>query len=903
MNVHSFADLFQFQRHSPLESTSNNIINRVSRRFQNPTNSRSSENEEELKNFSPESKYQNSGTRQPKSVKSKTGPGLVDSNERFYFKQKSPDFQKRSGHLNEKRTKDFTYGGFKDQDSNENFKNYHRPGPGYNEKQLNGFREEKGVYRTFDYHDQYKNQEKDKKRSGFHYNLFAQPKHQRNYENCEDCESYYPGELEYQNSAGRSPRSVKNFPEDEVRDSNEQCLFRFKTQNIGKNSGHAIEGTRKETFTKEYKNTTDGNNYKGKNHYNPDSFYNGQQVNGLKKKQGVNNLSNDEDEFNREQKTDRNRYGNQNNLFIKPKFQQNFEENFEIESKNDPIESKVKNSVFRTSKSIKNQPDFRDSNEMFYFQPKNQEPEKRSDRIDDERKKEHYENDFKHTKNGNYEKGMHYKPEFPYNEKQGKGLNEQNGFYYSTEDDDCEKQQKNSKRINDYNGSLFLNTKEAHENLKNEKEVKYQDPSLKTSKILKNVDVQDSNEKFYFRLKSQELEKKSSTVNEKIIKNPIEGFQVPENNPENKKNHFKKDPKNLKISLPQNKTLTKTPDAVTPDMPTKGQNDKKPISERPFSKTQNIKSSSKENHFSIKFSQNSSSESLDSPKPPLESKSKKSLQINQVTLLEIHPQNRRNSAEVLSEDLDLVRLPSLHIPTNKALTNPATPKSQLSVGIQTLEKPKVHSLKSSQIARQSSKISSIKSLLTENCNRLEKMMLKKFKLLQKNLENIDRRFNLAREKLRKLKVLRKKGKKNLSIDVPSLNLEKNFSREKSFERKGHSDASLLLMKFHRNSLEPVNMTPKHLKSPDRLTCAWAEVLTVVKSGRIIEGVLKCLEMQDDLYFIRLLHHFGPCLKFLPSDLAVTVIEQLVQIIQSDFVQHIGNDWVAEEKSLRELSQD
>ena len=268
-----------------------------------------------------------------------------------------------------------------------------------------------------------------------------------------------------------------------------------------------------------------------------------------------------------------------------------------------------------------------------------------------------------------------------------------------------------------------------------------------------------------------------------------------------------------------------------------------------------------------------STPSTPSSNPIQSSTSKKTLNINQVALIDIPSKSKNASSASFSSGLEIHPQSGFHISTPKSnRVFSMTSKSRPSIAIQTAPSSTKNEKRPQNESklRRDSKQGTIISVISLHCKRLEGLMESKFSKLNKNLDYIDARIKQARKML--------EAKKNESFSSDD-------SKSKSLE---------LIRKFHRSSLNPVVMAHSS-RTVDKLTAAWADVLYIIKSGKICEGFNKCLDMEDDLYLLRLLHLFGPCFKFIPQAVCVRVMAKLVEIIESRFVEEMASEWIGQDK--------
>lgn len=317
-------------------------------------------------------------------------------------------------------------------------------------------------------------------------------------------------------------------------------------------------------------------------------------------------------------------------------------------------------------------------------------------------------------------------------------------------------------------------------------------------------------------------------------------------------------------SSPRNQSNPKPPFPLNPDLPNPSNPASTPSSSGP-------KLPSHPNNQKIlqktSFPSTPSSKAIQSPPH------KKTLNINQVALIDIPSKSKNASYSSNSSGLEIHPQSGFHILTPKSNgVYSLASASRPSIAIQTAPNSTKHEKrpKNESRLRRDSKQGTIISVISLHCKRLEDMMENKFSKLNKNLDYIDERIKQAR------KVLNIKKNESFSSDN---------SKSKSFE---------LIRKFHRTSLNPIVMAHSS-RTVDKLTAAWADVLAVIKCGKICEGFSKCLDMEDDLYFLRLLHLFGPCFKFIPHKVCVRVMGKLIDIVESRFVEQMAREWIGQGK--------
>lgn len=99
-------------------------------------------------------------------------------------------------------------------------------------------------------------------------------------------------------------------------------------------------------------------------------------------------------------------------------------------------------------------------------------------------------------------------------------------------------------------------------------------------------------------------------------------------------------------------------------------------------------------------------------------------------------------------------------------------------------------------------------------------------------------------------------------------------------------------------------------SPDQLTEKWANILGEVEKGDINKAFEMVLETRDDLYLLRLMFKFNPCLRNLPQKISLTVISKLIGTLQGRFIENLGIEWIVTglknpvfEKTVFEVSEE
>ena len=80
-------------------------------------------------------------------------------------------------------------------------------------------------------------------------------------------------------------------------------------------------------------------------------------------------------------------------------------------------------------------------------------------------------------------------------------------------------------------------------------------------------------------------------------------------------------------------------------------------------------------------------------------------------------------------------------------------------------------------------------------------------------------------------------------------------------------------------------------SIDKLTQTWSDILQIAENRNLSQAYNMTLNTNDDLYLLRLMFKTKPCFGLLNTQVTNRVVEKLIGILDSKFVENIGIEWI------------
>ena len=116
------------------------------------------------------------------------------------------------------------------------------------------------------------------------------------------------------------------------------------------------------------------------------------------------------------------------------------------------------------------------------------------------------------------------------------------------------------------------------------------------------------------------------------------------------------------------------------------------------------------------------------------------------------------------------------------------------------------------------------------------------------------------------------------------------------ERIEWATETVSYLKEYKEVSKHLETAPQPLPQ-DLLVSSWNSALTSLQLGDFNSAYQTVLATQDDIYLLRLVHKTGPCLELLETKTAKEVLEKLCLVLNSEFIQSTGLEWIHKNLNL------
>lgn len=152
---------------------------------------------------------------------------------------------------------------------------------------------------------------------------------------------------------------------------------------------------------------------------------------------------------------------------------------------------------------------------------------------------------------------------------------------------------------------------------------------------------------------------------------------------------------------------------------------------------------------------------------------------------------------------------------------------------------------------------------------------KSFEAISQEMEKVEERLDWACETCECLKKFRK-IKKNLQKKIQPV------GKKKSANSSTQCEPELKKRDF---------VLEKKKKTQDYLTNIWTSVLELLDNNELIKAYEQILLTGDDIYLLRTMSKTEPCLDKLPIKVSQKVLQKIIAILQSRFIENLGIEWL------------
>lgn len=182
---------------------------------------------------------------------------------------------------------------------------------------------------------------------------------------------------------------------------------------------------------------------------------------------------------------------------------------------------------------------------------------------------------------------------------------------------------------------------------------------------------------------------------------------------------------------------------------------------------------------------------------------------------------------------------------------------------------------------------SIYKRIHKNMLKTQNQMQIKFEKINKELLSVEKRLDFAQDAIKSIK--REKPEPKLSQTI----IKKTIGVQTTPGSIGSTPKSKLQGPIRSFSLPD----GRSIDYMDPLTFSWSKALNLVAIGDINAAYETIISTGDDIYLIRLMHQTSPYIGKLKPNIASQVLNKLMKIIQSSFIQKIGFSWLSQAKGL------
>ncbi|CAG9312663.1 unnamed protein product [Blepharisma stoltei] len=209
-------------------------------------------------------------------------------------------------------------------------------------------------------------------------------------------------------------------------------------------------------------------------------------------------------------------------------------------------------------------------------------------------------------------------------------------------------------------------------------------------------------------------------------------------------------------------------------------------------------------------------------------------------------------------------------------------------------------------------ITNFNEAFKKSCYELQGQMEQDFDLMANKLGQIEGRIDSAQEALYLLSAYNELSSKEEEIiektspkamwtqTLISTEIQTSFINHYKEENKAKISHKNSLSSQNSNKsiqVEPTEFSIENKNPQDILARTWSSTIKNLDAKNVNTAYKSILDTGDDIYLLRLMHKTGPCLRKFSENTARAVLKRLGLILNSNFIENIGLNWILESIEL------